>query len=122
MDEEDTSTHKCTVDWGPVGGPDLKADGFTDIDADCGGTRRSVIGREEGTVYDMVCRNLDRRVGFECLGQTVSQHMSLKQGMKGECTASERRLALPGLPIAGPSKRVSPIDVESSDMLTAMRV
>ena len=122
MDEEDTSTHKCTVDWGLVGGPDLKADGFTDIDADCGGTRRAMTGCEEGTVYDMVRRNLYRGVGFDGLGQTVSQHLGRKQGMKGGRTASERRLASSVLPIAGLRTRVSPVDVEWSDMLTAMRV
>ena len=115
-------THKCAVDWGTVGGSDLKVDRTADIDTERGGVGRAVIGREEGTVDDIVRRDLHPGVGFDCLGQTASQHIGRKQGMKGERTASERQLASPGLLIAGPRTRVSPIDVDCSDMLTAMRV
>ena len=58
------STHKCAVDWGTVGGSDLKADGTADIDTERGGVGRAIIGGEEGTVYDIVGRKLDRGVGF----------------------------------------------------------
>ena len=58
------STHKCAVDWGSVSGHDLKADGFTDIDADCGGTGRGVIGHEEEAVNEIERWGLDRRGGF----------------------------------------------------------
>ena len=101
------------MDWGTVGRPDLKADGTADIETDCGGTGRAVIGREEGTVNDIVRRKIHRRVGFNRLGQTASQHISRKQRMKGELTASERRLASSRLPIAGLRTRLSPMEVES---------
>ena len=110
------------MDGRPIGGLKLQVDGTADIDTNCGGTGHAIIGHEEGAVDEIVGRNLHGRVAFNRLGQTASQHMGRKQGTKGERTASERRLALPGLPIAGLRTRVSPIDVESSDMLTAMRV
>ena len=107
------STHKCAVDMGTVGGPDLKADGTASIETDCGGTGRAIIGHEEGTVDEIVGRNLHRRVGFDGLGQTSSQHMRRKQRMEGERTASERRLASSGFPTAGLRTRLSPMEVES---------
>ena len=110
------------MDGRPIGGLKLQVDRTADIDTDCSGTGRAIIGHEEGTVDEIVGRNLHRRVGFDGLGQTASQYMCRKQGMKGERTASERRLASSGFPTAGLRTRVSPIDVESSDMLTAMRV
>ena len=111
------STHKCAVDWGTVGGPDLKVDGATDIDTERRGIGRAVIGRKEDAVDEIVSRKLDRGVSLNGLRQTASQQMGRKQYMKGERTATERRLASPGLPIAGLRTRVSPIDVESSDIL-----
>ena len=63
------STHKCAVDWGSIGGPNLKVDGTADIDTDCGGTGRAVIGHEESTVDEIERCRLDRRVGFDGLGQ-----------------------------------------------------
>ena len=57
-------THKCAIDWGTVGGSDLKADRTADIDTERGGVGCAVIGRKEGTVYDIVGRKLDRGVGF----------------------------------------------------------
>ena len=122
IDEEDTSTHKCTIDWGPVGGSDLEVHRITDIDTERGGIGRAVIGRDEDAVDEIVSRKLDRGVSLNRLRQTASQQMGRKQYMKGERTATERRLASPGLPIAGLRTRVSPTDVESSDILTAMRV
>ena len=116
------STHKCAVDGRPIGGPELQVDGTADIDTDCSGTGGAIIGHEERAVDEIVGRNLHRRVGFDGLGQTSSQHMGGKQGMKGERTASERRLASSGFPTAGLRTRVSPTDEESSDMLTVMRV
>ena len=110
------------MDGRPICGPELQVDGKADIDTDCGGTGHAIIGHEEGTVDEIVGRNLHRRVGFDGLGQTSSQHMRRKQGMEGERTASERRLASSGFPMAGLRTRLSPMEVESLDMLTAMRV
>ena len=56
------STHECAVDGRPIGGPELQVDGTADIDTDCGGTGRAIIGYEEGTVDEIVCRKLDGRV------------------------------------------------------------
>ena len=72
MDARGMSTHKCAGDWGTVGGSDLKADRTADIDTERGGVGRAVIGREEGTVDDIVRRDLHPGVGFDGLGQTAS--------------------------------------------------
>ena len=116
------STHKCAVNGRLIGGPELQVNGTADIDTDCGGTGHAIIGHEEGTVDEIVGGNLHRRVAFNRLGRTASQHIDAKQGMKGERTASERRLASSGFPTAVLRTRVSPTDGESSDMLTVMRV
>ena len=63
------STHECAGDWGTVCGPDLKGDGTADLQTDCGGTGRAVIGHEESTVDEIERCRLDRRVGFDGLGQ-----------------------------------------------------
>ena len=52
------STHKCAVDWGTVGGPDLKVDGATDIDTERRGIGRAVIGRKEDAVDEIECWRL----------------------------------------------------------------
>ena len=58
------STHKCAVDWGTVGGYDLKVDRTADINTECGGIRRAFIGGKEDAVDDIERRGLDQRVGF----------------------------------------------------------
>ena len=60
------STHKCAIDWGIVGGPDLKVDGTTDIDTERRGIGCALTGREEA-VDEIECWGLDRRVGFTSL-------------------------------------------------------
>ena len=66
------STHKCAVDWGTVGGSDLKADGTADIDTERGGVGRVVIGRKERTVDEIVRRKLDGWVVFTGLRWALS--------------------------------------------------
>ena len=101
------------MDGRPIGGTELQVNRTADIDTDSGGTGRAAIGHEEGTVDEIVSRNLHRRVAFDGLGQNSSQHMGRKQRMEGERTASERRLASSGFPTAGLRTRVSPMEVES---------
>ena len=52
------------MDWGTVGGPDLKLDGTADIDTERGGIGRAVIGREEDAVDEIERWGLEPRVGF----------------------------------------------------------
>ena len=53
MDRQGMGTHKCAIDWGTVGESDLKVDRTTDIDSECGGIGRAVIGRKEDAVDDI---------------------------------------------------------------------
>ena len=59
MDARGMGTHKCAVDWGTVGGSDLKADRTADIDTERGGVGRAVIGRKEDAIDDIERRGLN---------------------------------------------------------------